>query len=148
LTALPFRSGAFAQIYFLEALEHLEREAGMAALAELHRAAMPGAGLLITTPNYASHWVVVERVLDALGATPPMADAQHQSAYKPATLASAVAASGWRLAAAGSFNLFSPVIGLVSRSAAARAVQFESTHLGSIGTLLYARCTKDRGPTA
>src|SRR6185503_4197945 len=123
LCALPFRSGAFSQIYFLEAIEHLSEQDGR-----------------VTTPNYNSLWVVLERALDWLHATPPMANAQHQSHYDGRSLAAAAQAAGWRVVRSGSFNLAAPVIGMLSARAGAWTTAREARGLGGAGTLLYAVC--------
>jgi ubiquinone/menaquinone biosynthesis C-methylase UbiE len=140
LCALPFRSGTFSQIYFLEAVEHLSEDDGRAALAELRRVARPGARCLVTTPNYQSLWVVLERVLDAARLTPPMADAQHQSRYDRLSLAATAESAGWKVVRSGSFNLAAPVIGMLSARAGAWATGREAHRLGRAGTLLYVVC--------
>jgi len=140
LCALPFRSGAFSQIYFLEAIEHLSEQDGRVALGELRRVAHAGARCLVTTPNYNSLWVVLERALDWLHATPPMANAQHQSHYDGRSLAAAAQAAGWRVVRSGSFNLAAPVIGMLSARAGAWTTAREARGLGGAGTLLYAVC--------
>lgn len=140
LRALPFRSGTFSQIYFLEAVEHLSEDDGRAALAELRRVARTGARCLITTPNYQSLWIVLERVLDATRLTPPMADAQHQSRYDGRSLAATAESAGWKVVRSGSFNLAAPVIGMLSARAGAWATAREAHRLGRAGTLLYSVC--------
>jgi SAM-dependent methyltransferase len=140
LCALPFRSGSFSQIYFLEAVEHLSESDGRTALAELRRVARPDARCLVTTPNYHSLWVVLERMLDTLQLTPPMTNAQHQSRYDGRSLAAAAQAAGWKVIGSGSFNLAAPVIGMVSARAGAWATGREAHDLGRAGTLLYAVC--------
>jgi ubiquinone/menaquinone biosynthesis C-methylase UbiE len=140
LCALPFRSGAFAQIYCLEAIEHLSEEDGRAALGELRRVARNGARCLITTPNYHSLWIVLERVLDALQLTPPMTNAQHQSRYDGRSLAAAAQAAGWKVVRSGSFNLAAPVVGMLSARAGAWATGREAHRLHRAGTLLYSVC--------
>ena len=140
LCALPFRAGTFSQIYFLEAVEHLSERDGVAALRELRRVAREGARCLVTTPNYHSPWIAIERLLDALRLTPPMSNGQHQSRYDGSTLASTARAAGWRVVRAGSFNLAAPLIGMLSARAASWATGREARLLGHAGTLLYAVC--------
>jgi ubiquinone/menaquinone biosynthesis C-methylase UbiE len=140
LCALPFRSGTFSQIYFLEAVEHLSEADGRAALGELRRVARTGARCLVTTPNYHSLWVVLERLLDAFHLTPPMTNAQHQSRYDGGSLAAAAQSAGWRVVRSGSFNLAAPVIGMLSARAGAWAIGREAHRLGRAGTLLYSVC--------
>jgi len=140
LCALPFQSASFSQIYFLEAVEHLSEDDGRSALAELRRVARPGARCLVTTPNYHSLWVVIERALDALRLTPPMSNAQHQSRYDAGSLADIAQAAGWRVVRSGSFNLAAPMIGMLSARAGAWATGREARRLGRAGTLLYSVC--------
>jgi SAM-dependent methyltransferase len=140
LAALPFGTGRFAQTYFLETIEHLSPEHGVAVLRELRRTASPGGRCLVTTPNYASYWTALERVLDALRLTPPMASGQHISRYDAGALQAAAKAAGWRVLRLGSFNLAAPVAGLVSARLGARAVDVEARHAGRAGALLFALC--------
>jgi ubiquinone/menaquinone biosynthesis C-methylase UbiE len=60
LGQLPFAAGRFSRAYFLETLEHLSAEHGLAILREVRRVVRPGGRCLITTPNYRSHWVLLE----------------------------------------------------------------------------------------
>ena len=140
LGALPFRSGTFSQIYFLEAVEHLSEEEGRSALSELRRVARPGARCLITTPNYRSPWVLLERLVDAIHLTPPMMNAQHRSRYTTRRLTAAAESTGWKVVRLGSFNLAAPFLGMFSRSAGAWATEREAHRLGRAGTLLYSVC--------
>jgi ubiquinone/menaquinone biosynthesis C-methylase UbiE len=140
LSALPFRSGTFSQIYFLEAVEHLTAEDGRSALRELRRVSLPGARCLITTPNYGSSWVLLERLVDALHLTPPMSNAQHRSRYNSRRLVAATESTGWKVIRLGSFNLAAPFLGMFSRRAGAWAVAREAHRLGRAGTLLYSVC--------
>jgi SAM-dependent methyltransferase len=138
LSELPFRSATFSQVYFLETLEHLTRDEGRKVLEEAHRISRPGGRCLITTPNYRSHWVVFEWALDALRLTPPLTDRQHVSRYDSSTLAGAIRTAGWRIVRVGSFNLFAPFAGVLSRAMGARAVDVEARWAGHAGALLYA----------
>jgi ubiquinone/menaquinone biosynthesis C-methylase UbiE len=144
LGALPFRSAVFSQIYFLEALEHLSDEKGRQTLEELRRVAAPGARCLITTPNYRSHWVLLERLIDALQLTPPIADAQHVSQYDSDSLARKAESCGWTVTRTGSFNLLAPLVGMVSQQAAGWTVGLEASRGGNAGALLYAVCQTNR----
>jgi ubiquinone/menaquinone biosynthesis C-methylase UbiE len=140
LGALPFRSATFSQIYFLEAVEHLSEEEGRSALRELRRVSLPGARCLITTPNYRSPWVLLERLIDAIHLTPPMMNAQHRSRYTSRRLTAATESTGWKVVRLGSFNLAAPFLGMFSKSAGAWAIEREAHGLGRAGTLLYSVC--------
>jgi ubiquinone/menaquinone biosynthesis C-methylase UbiE len=139
VTALPFRSRLFSSVYFLEAIEHLTEADGALTLAELYRVARPRAKCLITTPNYRSHWVLLERLIDVLHLTPRMGASQHRSRYDGRALARAAEAAGWRVLSGGSFNL---VVGLFSARGGSRAVEIEASRLRRSGALLYLLCER------
>ena len=142
LEALPFRSGTFAQLYLLEAIEHLDAAAGERALRELHRVARPGATCLVTTPNYRSYWPLLERVLDRFGGTPPMGDGQHVSRYDRTSLRRVVEGAGWRVGRVGSFNCVAPVAGTMWPRAGRWATRLEARWLPLGGPLLFAMCER------
>ncbi len=140
LGRLPFRAATFSQLYFLETLEHLTPDQGRQTLAEIRRVSRPGARCLITTPNYRSHWVALEWVLDTLRLTPPLANGQHVSRYDSGALARAAEDTGWRVVRLGSFNLLAPIAGIASRTIGAWTVHAEARRAGRAGALLYAVC--------
>jgi SAM-dependent methyltransferase len=140
LDCLPFATGTFSQVYFLEALEHLTPDEGASALRELRRVSQRGGLCLVTTPNYRSHWSALERVLDTLGLTPPMANEQHVSGYDRRSLAGIIGSAGWTVRHVGSFNLFAPVVGAMSQRAGTWALALEADHLRGAGALLFALC--------
>jgi ubiquinone/menaquinone biosynthesis C-methylase UbiE len=140
LGALPFRAGTFSQVYFLEALEHFSEGDGRRVLNELRRVSLTGARCLITTPNYRSGWIVLERLMDWMRLTPPMANGQHLCQYNSGRLTAVLESTGWRVVRTGSFNLIAPLVGMVSARAAAWATGREARQLGHAGTLLYSVC--------
>ena len=140
LGGLPFPAATFSQLYFLETLEHLTPDEGRRILEEVRRVSRPGARCLITTPNYRSHWVAIEWLLDALRLTPRLADGQHVSRYDSVTLARAAEAAGWRIVRLGSFNLLAPFAGMISETIGSWTVDAESRTAGHAGALLYAVC--------
>ena len=140
--ALPFSTGTFAQAYLLEVIEHLGEQQGVDALREIARVCRPGASFLITTPNYQSHWKLIEYALDRWGPTPQLGDAQHVTRYDAATLRRAAETAGWTVTSLGSFNLVAPVVGVVSADLATRLTAFEASHLRFSGPLLFAVCRR------
>jgi SAM-dependent methyltransferase len=140
LAQLPFREATFSCVYFLETLEHLTAEQGREILREVRRVVRPGARCLITTPNYRSHWVLLEWLIDALRLTPPFADGQHVTRYDSRSLVRAVESAGWRVVRAGSFSLVAPLAGMLAPSVGAWATRAEASWAGPTGALLYAVC--------
>jgi hypothetical protein len=144
LGRLPFRSSTFSQIYFLETLEHLTSDEGRLVLEEMRRVSQSGSRCLVTTPNYRSHWLVLEWLLDACRLTPPLAGGQHISRCDGPALARIVEAAGWRILRRGSFNLIAPVVGMISKAAGDWAIDVEVERAGQAGALLYVLCEAPR----
>lgn len=140
LSALPVRGGAFDQVYFLETIEHLSTSDGAAVLREIRRVLNPRGRCLITTPNYRSHWVLMEWVLDRLHLTPPFAEGQHVSKYDRPSFRAIIESAGLGVERLGSFNLVAPIVGLGSTALGAAAVTGETRWAGATGALLYAVC--------
>ena len=130
-------SGTFTQAYLLEAIEHLGEDEGVRALREMARVCRPGGTCLITTPNYRSHWRLMELALDRWGPTQPLGDAQHVTKYDSARLRKAAAAAGWSVTRLGSFNLVAPIAGVFSARAGGWLTGVESSRLRFGGPLLF-----------
>jgi SAM-dependent methyltransferase len=142
LEALPFGAGVFEQAYLLEVIEHLSGQQGVRALSELHRVCRSGARCLVTTPNYLSHWPIMERAIDLMGLAPPMEGGQHITQYSAETLRAAVQASGWKALHQGSFNLVAPLLGIFSTRLGRWATRLEAARLRRGGALLFAVCER------
>jgi ubiquinone/menaquinone biosynthesis C-methylase UbiE len=140
--ALPFSSGTFAQAYFLEAIEHLGEDEGVRALREIARVCRPGGACLMTTPNYRSHWRLIESALDRWGPTPPLGDAQHVTKYDAARLRQTAEAAGWTVTRLGSFNLIAPIAGVLSARLGGWLTGLEASRLRFSGPLLFAVCRR------
>ena len=140
LRALPFRWGTFSQIYFLEAIEHLSEENGRSVLRELRRVSLPGARCLITTPNYRSSWVLLERLVDAMRLTPPMTNGTTCVSLPWPSIGGRRGIHRLEGRAPGSFNLVAPFLGMFSKRAGAWAVEREARRLGRAGMLLFLVC--------
>lgn len=69
------------KVYCLEVLEHIYLEQGRQMLANFHRILRPGGSVFLTTPNYRSHWPILEWTLDFLKLVPHLADDQHVEFY-------------------------------------------------------------------
>lgn len=140
LAAQPFQSGAFTHIYLLEVIEHLQAGDTRHVLRELRRVCAPRGQCLITTPNYGSHWNVLERGIDALRLTPPMGGEQHVTRYTRDSLSQVMTGAGWKVLRAGTFNFLAPLAGMLSVRAGASAIRREIAGGSRAGALLYALC--------
>jgi 2-polyprenyl-3-methyl-5-hydroxy-6-metoxy-1,4-benzoquinol methylase len=138
LSALPFGAGSFDVACLLEVIEHLPEADAGAVLRDLRRIVVRGGRLLVTTPNYASAWPWLERIVDGSGLAPRMGGSQHVAHYHGTRLTGLLEAAGWRVLESGSFNLLTPVGALVSVRLIDRLLRFERRHLRRGGLLLYA----------
>jgi ubiquinone/menaquinone biosynthesis C-methylase UbiE len=142
LQQLPFADNAFATIFCMEVLEHLEQRIISRVLREFHRVLCPEGQVVITTPNYRSLWVLIEFFADTLQLAPEMVGAEHISKYHRRTLAEALTRAGFVIDRLGSFNHLSPFVSLISERWAEQLYHWElkANRLG--GNLLYALGTK------
>jgi len=90
--------GSFEKISFLEVIEHLSRAQGEAILAQFARLLAPGGRLVLTTPNRASPWPLIEWLLDRLHLVPQLGGEQHEVLYDLDELTAMGEAAGLRLA--------------------------------------------------
>jgi len=95
----------------------------------------PGGYLIVTTPNYASYYPLLEKILDLLSLVPPLAGEQHLSGFNKDTLCTILTKHGFSLQKVGSFNHFSPYLPVDSLRA--YTFQKEVTFVKSFGPLLY-----------
>ena len=64
---LPFKSNTFDVVTNLQLMEHLTIEDNKKLLKEIHRVLKQNGKLIITTPNYSSPWVLIEKIVNLLG---------------------------------------------------------------------------------
>jgi len=64
---LPFEDTSFDAVTIIEIIEHLTAPDCETLVQEARRVLTPGGTLILTTPNYASPWPVVEWLLNRLG---------------------------------------------------------------------------------
>lgn len=83
-SGLPYATASFDVVTSIEVIEHLDRETTCSLLAEAWRVLRPGGRLVLTTPNYASPWPLMEWFVNRL--FPVTYEAQHISHYTPKRL--------------------------------------------------------------
>ena len=64
---LPFKNNNFDIITNLQLIEHLSIKDNKELIREIHRVLKPNGKLIITTPNYHSPWILVEKIVNLLG---------------------------------------------------------------------------------
>ena len=64
---LPFKSNTFDIVTNLQLIEHLSIKDNKKLIKEIYRVLKPNGKLIITTPNYQSAWILVEKIVNLLG---------------------------------------------------------------------------------
>ena len=129
---LPFKENSFGGLILSEILEHLHEPQIM--LNEAFRVLEPGGWCYLTTPNYHSFWPWMERILDTLRLTPPIAGAQHVSPFTIQTLRDQV--KDWKVETINSFYSASPFYAVFSEKLAMCALNRECQSTSKRGMLL------------
>lgn len=81
---LPVGSDTFDVVTIVELIEHITKPEAMRLLAECRRVLRLGGKLVVTTPNYACLWPILEHVTNRLGKV--SYEEQHISRYRPRSL--------------------------------------------------------------
>ena len=81
---LPYDDDSFDAVTIIELIEHLPAEQNRTLIAEALRVLRPQGKLLVSTPNYASCWPLIEALVNRLG--PTSYAEQHITHYRPASL--------------------------------------------------------------
>lgn len=137
IDAIPFEDGRFDQIYCMELIEHVYAHQVQALLSRIERLLAPGGELLLTTPNYASLWPVIEWAMDVLRLAPRMKDDQHVSKWTRGRLRAAARGAGFQEVRVGRFSGIAPFASVLSWGLASACDRLE-TRLGNpLGNVLY-----------
>jgi ubiquinone/menaquinone biosynthesis C-methylase UbiE len=109
---LPFEDCRFDVVTLIELIEHLDREFVKELLVEARRVLRLGGRLVVTTPNYASLWPLLERVVNAQ--TPVSYAQQHISFFTAASLRRLLATLGFDVVEVRTFQFAAPFAAAVS----------------------------------
>jgi SAM-dependent methyltransferase len=124
------------KITFLEVIEHVHERQALEVLRCFHRILKPGGRAVISTPNYASLWPMIEWLMDALKLAPHMADDQHVAFYTARSLAALGAKAGLKLIAHRTVNFAAPWIAMLNWKAAEAVHRLETARSQPLGSLL------------
>lgn len=139
---MAFAHGSFERIVCLEVIEHLPAAQAVALLRDLGRLLSPEGVLLVTTPNGASLWPAIERLMDAFRLSPPMCGEQHITRFTRGRLTHALEAAGLEVHRCGRFCGLAPFLAAASWRLAERLDTLEGRLGQPFGNLLYALAGK------
>jgi len=80
----PFDDASFDVVTMVELIEHLPVTEVDTLLGEARRILRPGGKLIVTTPNYASGWPLLEKIVNAR--LPVTYEEQHITRFRPGSL--------------------------------------------------------------
>ncbi len=126
----------FSKAISFEVAEHLFPDQFRNALDHLHHSIEPGGLLLLTTPNYASFWPLLEMLLDLFRLVPRLKGEQHVARYTHRRLRRVCENAGFQLVKERSICTVGPWIAPFSRRLAELATEWELTHRVPGGTIL------------
>jgi len=131
------RGERFDAVTSIELIEHLPPDAAVALLADARRLLSPDGRLVVTTPNYASLWPLIELGVNAL--SPVSYAEQHINRYRRSLFARHLSQAGYRevrVRTVLGFAPFAAVLGLGAANAL-HALEGAVGHFG-VGNLLLA----------
>ena len=132
---LPFEPARFDAVTLIELIEHLQPAAIDRLLKEVRRVLRPGGRLLLTTPNYAGFWPLLEKVVNARA--PVSYENQHITFFTPEKLQSLLDAQGFADVRVTTFQGVAPFVAAVSWKLADRVQILENPVLArAMGFLL------------
>lgn len=132
---LPFEVAQFDVVTSIELIEHLQPIAIDRLLKEVRRVLRPGGRLLLTTPNYAGFWPLLEKVVNARA--PVSYENQHVTFFTPEKLRELLIDQGFADVHVSTFQGAAPFAAAVSWKLADRVQILENPVLArAMGFLL------------
>ncbi len=117
------------KVYCLEVLEHIYLEQGREMLSHFHRVLRPNGAVFLTTPNYRSHWPILEWLLDCFKLVPRLADDQHVEFYHSRKLKTLAISAGFQVERIVKTCFVAPWIAPISWKMAEKASLLETNSL-------------------
>lgn len=138
---MPFDTGSFDVVTLIELIEHLERSVIDTVLGEAHRVLRPGGKLILTTPNYAGLWPLLEKVVNAKA--PVTYEDQHITRFTPSRLRTLLAGAGFDCVRVSTFQGAAPFAAALHWKLADRLQNIENPVLRpALGFLLLGEAYK------
>jgi 2-polyprenyl-3-methyl-5-hydroxy-6-metoxy-1,4-benzoquinol methylase len=142
LDELNLKEASYDKIVFLEVIEHITEKQGEEILKSFFKLLKPGGKLVISTPNKASLWPLIEWSLDFFKLVPNLADEQHEFLYKGSILEQKGKNAGFICSNKKQINTFAPWLATINWKLALSVHKFEVKCFKRFGSLLVYTFTK------
>lgn len=124
-------TAGFDVIVSIEVVEHLPPETAPGFWSRVRGMCRPGGLVVLTTPNYRSHWPVIERILSRVG--PVDYTEQHVNRYDRPRLTAELETAGLQVRTARTFFVIAPFLAAISSRLARRVDGLERRWLPGAG---------------
>lgn len=145
---LGFEANSIDKIAFLEVIEHITPEQGLAVLQCFHRILKPGGRAVISTPNMRSLWPLIEWTMDTFKLAPHMAEDQHVAFYHRRSLAELGEKAGLKVVGHRTVDFLAPWLAMLSWKLAEAVHRMETARSQPLGSLLMMTFEKPLGGEA
>jgi ubiquinone/menaquinone biosynthesis C-methylase UbiE len=136
---LPFPSSHFDTVTCIELIEHLEKDQIDNLLKECHRVLKPNGRVIVTTPNYKSLWVLLEKIVNTV--SPVSYEDQHITHFNKKTLRECLEKNGFTADIRAYIGL-APFLAMLSWRLAKGTAKYEKWIEDHYGFSLIASCVK------
>jgi ubiquinone/menaquinone biosynthesis C-methylase UbiE len=138
---LPFEADTFQVVTIIELIEHLSIEDNLALMQEAFRVLQPNGLVLVSTPNYASLWPLVERLVNRFGEISYAH--QHITRFNRTSLDALMEQAGFCHTRVDAYQFVSPFLASLNWRLADVVYRLEPKYLVSrLGLLLLGRGCK------
>lgn len=131
----------YSRVIMTEVIEHFDKKNTKKLLSEVRSVMKKDGKLLITTPNYHSLWMILEKMIDIFHLTPSLWGEQHLIKFTPEILKGIVESQGFEVERIGTLNFISPFLAIFDRKLADFFSQLEFKY-APFGSLLYLVAVK------
>ncbi len=101
-----FTGGVFDTVTLIELIEHLPYEQALTMLKEAHRVLKPGGRVVVSTPDYAGLWPILEALVNRLGDVDYTE--QHITRFNSKKLSGLITEAGFTLRRIGKYQFLTP----------------------------------------
>ncbi len=124
------------KIYCMEVIEHVYEDQARAMLGLFEKILAPGGQALLTTPNYASLWPIIEWGMDRARLAPRMKDEQHVCKFTPKRIEALCQGTELELADLRTFCFIAPWAAPLSWPLALRLHGWEVGSRNRLGSII------------